>query len=299
MILLDGKIAAEAMKKDIAREVARWTCEWGRRPHLAAILVGDNPASQTYVRNKENDCRQVGMDSSLYRLSSTISQEGLIECVRTINEDPDIDGLIVQLPLPDHLDEQEIIGAIDPSKDVDGFHPVNVGCMVLGLPSFVSATPAGIVDLLQYYNIPTQGKECVIIGRSNIVGKPLANLLSSKGQGGDCTVTLCHSRTIDLPKICRRANIIVAALGQPGFLKANMVKEGAVVIDVGISRVEDKTTKSGFRLAGDVDFVQVAPRCSHITPVPGGVGPMTRLSLLKNTLQAAIERKLNVKRIRL
>ena len=290
MILLDGKSAAEAMKKDIAKEVARWTGEYGRRPHLAAVLVGQDPASLTYVRNKENDCRQVGMDSSVYRLSSTISQEGLFECIRTINEDKDIDGLIVQLPLPDHLDEQEIIEAIDPAKDVDGFHPVNVGKMVLGLPSFVSATPAGIIDLLAFYRIPTTGKECVIVGRSNIVGRPLANLLSRKGSGGDCTVTLCHSRTTDLAKVCRRADILVAALGQPHFLKANMIKEGAVVIDVGITRIADKSTKSGFRLAGDVDFEEVAPRCSYITPVPGGVGPMTRVSLLKNTLQAALKR---------
>ncbi|HPJ82492.1 MAG: bifunctional methylenetetrahydrofolate dehydrogenase/methenyltetrahydrofolate cyclohydrolase FolD [Bacteroidales bacterium] len=290
MILLDGKSAAEAMKKDIAKEVARWIGECGRRPHLAAIVVGQDPASLTYVKNKESDCRQVGMDSSVYRLSATISQEGLIECVRTLNEDPGIDGLIVQLPLPGHLDEQEIIETIDPSKDVDGFHPVNVGRMVLGLPSFVSATPAGIADLLDYYRIPTRGKECVIIGRSNIVGKPLANLLSRKGPGGDCTVTLCHSHTQDLAKVCRRADILVAALGRPHFLKANMVKEGAVVIDVGITRIEDKSTKSGFRLAGDVDFDEVAPRCSYITPVPGGVGPMTRISLLKNTLQAALKR---------
>ncbi len=242
MVLLDGKAAAEVMKKDIAREVARWIGECGRKPHLAAIVVGQDPASLTYVRNKENDY------------------------------------------------EQEIIETIDPSKDVDGFHPVNVGRMVLGLPSFVSATPAGISDLLDYYRIPTRGKECVIIGRSNIVGKPLANLLSRKGPGGDCTVTLCHSQTADLAKVCRRADILVAALGRPLFLKANMVKEGAVVIDVGITRIEDKSTKSGFRLAGDVDFEAVAPRCSYITPVPGGVGPMTRISLLKNTLQAALKR---------
>lgn len=290
MILLDGQIAAEAIKKDIAGEVARWTLEWDKKPHLAAILVGDDPASQTYVRNKEKDCNQVGINSSVYRFSSDISKERLIECVKTINEDPDIDGLIVQLPLPAHFSEQEIIETIDPSKDVDGFHPVNVGRMVLGLPSFVPATPAGIVDLLQYYNVTTRGKECVIIGRSNIVGKPLANLLSRKGGVGDCTVTLCHSHTVDLAKVCCRADIVVAALGRPRFLKADMVKEGAVVIDVGISRVEDNTAKSGFRLVGDVDFEQVAPRCSYITPVPGGVGPMTRLSLLKNTLQAAIKR---------
>ena len=289
MKLIDGKQTAQDLKKDIAVEVAGFIRQYGRRPHLAAVLVGEDPASQTYVRNKEKDCEEVGMDSSLYKFPDTITREELLSCVQTINEDPDIDGLIVQLPLPDHLDAQEIIETIDPSKDVDGFHPVNVGRMVLGLPSFVSATPAGIADLLEYYKIPTQGKECVIIGRSNIVGKPLANLLSQKGPGGDCTVTLCHSRTKELDKICRRADILIAALGRPGFLKANMVKEGAVVIDVGISRVEDKSTKSGFRLAGDVDFEQVAPRCSYITPVPGGVGPMTRVSLLKNTLKAALK----------
>ncbi len=289
MKLIDGKQTAQDLKKDIAVEVAGFIRQYGRRPHLAAVLVGEDPASQTYVRNKEKDCEEVGMDSSLYKFPDTITREELLSCVQTINNDPDIDGLIVQLPLPDHLDAQEIIETIDPSKDVDGFHPVNVGRMVLGLPSFVSATPAGIADLLEYYKIPTQGKECVIIGRSNIVGKPLANLLSQKGPGGDCTVTLCHSRTKELDKICRRADILIAALGRPGFLKANMVKEGAVVIDVGISRVEDKSTKSGFRLAGDVDFEQVAPRCSYITPVPGGVGPMTRVSLLKNTLKAALK----------
>lgn len=289
MKLIDGKQTAQDLKKDIAVEVAGFIRQYGRRPHLAAVLVGEDPASQTYVRNKEKDCEEVGMDSSLYKFPDTITREELLSCVQTINEDPDIDGLIVQLPLPDHLDAQEIIETIDPSKDVDGFHPVNVGRMVLGLPTFVSATPAGISDLLEYYKIPTQGKECVIIGRSNIVGKPLANLLSQKGPGGDCTVTLCHSRTKELDKICRRADILIAALGRPGFLKANMVKEGAVVIDVGISRVEDKSTKSGFRLAGDVDFEQVAPRCSYITPVPGGVGPMTRVSLLKNTLKAALK----------
>jgi len=289
MKLIDGKQTAQDLKKDIAVEVAGFIRQYGRRPHLAAVLVGEDPASQTYVRNKEKDCEEVGMDSSLYKFPDTITREELLSCVQTINNDPDIDGLIVQLPLPDHLDAQEIIETIDPSKDVDGFHPVNVGRMVLGLPTFVSATPAGIADLLEYYKIPTQGKECVIIGRSNIVGKPLANLLSQKGPGGDCTVTLCHSRTKELDKICRRADILIAALGRPGFLKANMVKEGAVVIDVGISRVEDKSTKSGFRLAGDVDFEQVAPRCSYITPVPGGVGPMTRVSLLKNTLKAALK----------
>ncbi len=278
---------AEALKKDIVRDVDRWSREFGRKPRMAAIVVGDDPASHSYVKSKEKDCRQVGMESILYKLSSTISQEGLIECVKSINEDAGVDGLIVQLPLPEHLNEQEVIEAIDPNKDVDGFHPINMGRMMIGLPSFVAATPAGIVDLLDYYHIPLQGKECVIIGRSNIVGKPLANLLSRKGYRGDCTVTLCHSRTVDLPEVTRRADILIAAIGQPLLIKADWVKEGAVVVDVGINRVEDNRTKTGYKLVGDVDFDEVAPRCSYITPVPGGVGPMTRVSLLKNTMQAA------------
>jgi len=287
MKILDGNLVAEALKKDIVRDVDRWSREFGRKPRMAAIVVGDDPASHSYVKSKEKDCRQVGMESILYKLSSTISQEGLIECVKSINEDAGVDGLIVQLPLPEHLNEQEVIEAIDPNKDVDGFHPINMGRMMIGLPSFVAATPAGIVDLLDYYHIPLQGKECVIVGRSNIVGKPLANLLSRKGYGGDCTVTLCHSRTVDLPEVTRRADILIAAIGQPLLIKADWVKEGAVVVDVGISRVEDNRTKTGYKLVGDVDFDEVAPRCSYITPVPGGVGPMTRVSLLKNTMQAA------------
>ena len=287
MKILDGTWVAEALKKDIVRDVDRWSREFGRKPRMAAIVVGDDPASHSYVKSKEKDCRQVGMESILYKLSSTISQEGLIECVKSINEDAGVDGLIVQLPLPEHLNEQEVIEAIDPNKDVDGFHPINMGRMMIGLPSFVAATPAGIVDLLDYYHIPLQGKECVIIGRSNIVGKPLANLLSRKGYRGDCTVTLCHSRTVDLPEVTRRADILIAAIGQPLMIKADWVKEGAVVVDVGINRVEDNRTKTGYKLVGDVDFDEVAPRCSYITPVPGGVGPMTRVSLLKNTMQAA------------
>ncbi|MFA5497305.1 MAG: bifunctional 5,10-methylenetetrahydrofolate dehydrogenase/5,10-methenyltetrahydrofolate cyclohydrolase [Bacteroidales bacterium] len=287
MKILDGNLVAEALKKDIVRDVDRWSREFGRKPRMAAIVVGDDPASHSYVKSKEKDCRQVGMESILYKLSSTISQEGLIECVKSINEDAGVDGLIVQLPLPEHLNEQEVIEAIDPNKDVDGFHPINMGRMMIGLPSFVAATPAGIVDLLDYYHIPLQGKECVIVGRSNIVGKPLANLLSRKGYRGDCTVTLCHSRTVDLPEVTRRADILIAAIGQPLLIKADWVKEGAVVVDVGISRVEDNRTKTGYKLVGDVDFDEVAPRCSYITPVPGGVGPMTRVSLLKNTMQAA------------
>ncbi|HHV40117.1 MAG TPA: bifunctional methylenetetrahydrofolate dehydrogenase/methenyltetrahydrofolate cyclohydrolase FolD [Bacteroidales bacterium] len=287
MKILDGTWVAEALKKDIVRDVDRWSREFGRKPRMAAIVVGDDPASHSYVKSKEKDCRQVGMESILYKLSSTISQEGLIECVKSINEDAGVDGLIVQLPLPEHLNEQEVIEAIDPNKDVDGFHPINMGRMMIGLPSFVAATPAGIVDLLDYYHIPLQGKECVIIGRSNIVGKPLANLLSRKGYRGDCTVTLCHSRTVDLPEVTRRADILIAAIGQPLLIKADWVKEGAVVVDVGINRVEDNRTKTGYKLVGDVDFDEVAPRCSYITPVPGGVGPMTRVSLLKNTMQAA------------
>ncbi len=287
MKILDGTLVAEALKKDIVRDVDRWSREFGRKPRMAAIVVGDDPASHSYVKSKEKDCRQVGMESILYKLSSTISQEGLIECVKSINEDAGVDGLIVQLPLPEHLNEQEVIEAIDPNKDVDGFHPINMGRMMIGLPSFVAATPAGIVDLLDYYHIPLQGKECVIVGRSNIVGKPLANLLSRKGYRGDCTVTLCHSRTVDLPEVTRRADILIAAIGQPLLIKADWVKEGAVVVDVGINRVEDNRTKTGYKLVGDVDFDEVAPRCSYITPVPGGVGPMTRVSLLKNTMQAA------------
>lgn len=286
MILLDGKQTADQVKLEIAEKVKSIVEKGGKRPHLAAILVGNDGASQTYVGHKEKACAQVGFKSTLLRFDSTITQEFLISEIKKINEDKDIDGLIVQLPLPKHIDEQAIIEAIDPKKDVDGFHPENVGRMVIGLPSFVSATPDGIMELLARYEIDTKGKHCVILGRSNIVGRPMSNLLSQKSSPGDCTVTMCHSRTKDIKSHTLQADIIVAALGVPEFLKGDMVKEGAVVIDVGITRVE-ADTKTGFRLVGDVKFDEVAPKCSYITPVPGGVGPMTIVSLLKNTLKAS------------
>ncbi len=286
MILLDGKQTADQVKLEIAEKVKSIVEKSGKRPHLAAILVGNDGASQTYVGHKEKACAQVGFKSTLLRFDSTITQEFLISEIKKINEDKDIDGLIVQLPLPKHIDEQAIIEAIDPKKDVDGFHPENVGRMVIGLPSFVSATPDGIMELLARYEIDTKGKHCVILGRSNIVGRPMSNLLSQKSSPGDCTVTMCHSRTKDIKSHTLQADIIVAALGVPEFLKGDMVKEGAVVIDVGITRVE-ADTKTGFRLVGDVKFDEVAPKCSYITPVPGGVGPMTIVSLLKNTFKAS------------
>ena len=286
MILLDGKTTADTLKKEIAQAVEGIKNKGGKTPHLAAILVGGDGASETYVNSKERDCHEVGMHSSVFRFSENISEEELLQKVIEINRNEDIDGLIVQLPLPKHIDEQRVIGTIDPKKDVDGFHPINVGRMLLGLPSYVSATPDGIMELLARYNVETSGKHCVVIGRSNIVGRPMANLLSQKSYPGDCTVTICHSRTKDLKSVCLQADIIVAALGAPEFLKGDMVSEGAVVIDVGITRVKAET-KSGFKLLGDVKFDEVAPKCSYITPVPGGVGPMTRVALLKNTLKAA------------
>ena len=285
MTILDGKATADAIKEEIALKVADIVGKGGKRPHLAAILVGEDGASQTYVGHKEKACKQVGFDSTLLRLPSDISQDQLLKKIREINSDPSVNGLIVQLPLPGHIDEQLVIEAIDPEKDVDGFHPVNVGKMVLGLPSFVSATPAGILELLKRYKIETSGKHCVIIGRSNIVGKPVANLLLQKGYPGDCTVSVCHSRTKNLKEITLQADIIIAALGVAEFLKGDMVKEGAIVIDVGITRVK-ADNKTGFKLLGDVKFDEVAPKCSYITPVPGGVGPMTIISLLTNTLKA-------------
>jgi methylenetetrahydrofolate dehydrogenase (NADP+)/methenyltetrahydrofolate cyclohydrolase len=286
MILLVGKATADSVKSEIALEVKKISLEGGKVPHLAAILVGEDGASQTYVGHKEKACAQVGFKSTLLKFPASVTEEFLLSEIEKINRNEDIDGLIVQLPLPSHIDEQKVTEAIDPKKDVDGFHPVNVGKMVLGLPSFVSATPWGIIELLDRYKIETSGKNCVIIGRSNIVGRPMANLLSQKSNPGDCTVTMCHSRTRDLKEHTLNADIIIAALGVPGFLKGDMVKEGAVVIDVGITRVK-ADNKSGFRLAGDVHFEEVAPKCSYITPVPGGVGPMTIISLLKNTLKAA------------
>jgi len=282
--LIDGKKIASLIKLEIAEEVASRAKSGRKIPHLAAILVGSNGSSETYVNNKVKDCAEVGFKSTLIRLEDEISEAELISRINDLNEDPDIDGFIVQLPLPVHIMENKIIEAIDPEKDADGFHPVNIGRMVIGLPGYLPATPYGIVELLHRYKIETSGKECVIIGRSNIVGRPLSILLSQKGM--DATVTVVHSRTINITAHLRKADIIVAALGSPGFLKADMVKPGAVVIDVGTTRLPSSESKSGWKLAGDVDFEKVAPLCSYITPVPGGVGPMTRVALLRNTLMA-------------
>lgn len=288
--ILDGKYASDKIKQDIANQVQKIKENGGKCPHLAAILVGNDGASQTYVGNKERSCQQVGFDSTVLKFEDTITENELLEVIYNLNNDSNIDGIIVQLPLPSHIDENKIIWAIDPKKDVDGFHPANVGKMALGLPALLPATPSGIIKLLEMYNIETKGKNCVIIGRSNIVGRPLANLLSHKGKYADCTVTLCHSNTKNIEEFTRNADIVVAALGQPGFLKADMIKEGAIVIDVGITRIPDSTKKSGFRLSGDADFENVAPKCSWITPVPGGVGPMTIVSLLSNTLQSTLDK---------
>ena len=286
MELIDGKATAQAIKAEIAEKVRQIVADGGKRPHLAAILVGHDGGSETYVKNKVLACEQCGFKSTLLRFEEDITEKELLEYVTQLNRDPDIDGFIVQLPLPKHINEQRVIEAIDPRKDVDGFHPVNVGRMAIGLPAFVSATPLGIMTLLQRYHIETSGKKCVVLGRSNIVGKPMAQLMMQK-QWGDATVTVCHSHSPQLKEECRQADIIIAAIGRPGFVTADMVKEGAVVIDVGTTRVEDATRKSGYRLAGDVDFDNVAPKCSFITPVPGGVGPMTICSLMLNTLQAS------------
>jgi methylenetetrahydrofolate dehydrogenase (NADP+)/methenyltetrahydrofolate cyclohydrolase len=287
MILIDGKQTAETIKQEIAAEVLKIRAEGGKIPHLAVILVGHDGGSETYVKNKIIACEYVGFKSTLIRYEEDVTEQELLEKVRELNNDSEIDGFIVQVPLPDHISEAAILDAIDYRKDVDGFHPVNVGRLALGLPCFVSATPAGIMELLVRYGINTQGKECVVIGRSNIVGRPLSILLSQKSPSGNATVTVCHSRSADIPAICRRADILIAAMGQPGFVRADMVKEGAVIIDVGTTRVPSAQTKSGYRLKGDVDFDNVAPKCSYITPVPGGVGPMTIVSLLRNTLLAA------------
>ena len=286
MKLIDGKQTAAEIKAEIAREVEQMVSEGRKRPHLAAVLVGHDGGSETYVKNKVLACEQCGFKSTLIRFEDNVSEAELLECVDQLNRNGDIDGFIVQLPLPRHIDEQKIIEAIDYRKDVDGFHPINVGRMAIGLPCFVSATPLGIITLLQRYGIATSGKKCVVIGRSNIVGKPMAQLMMQK-QFGDATVTVCHSHTKDIAAECRQADIIIAAIGSPGFVTADMVKDGAVVIDVGTTRVVDNTRKSGYRLSGDVDFENVAPKCSFITPVPGGVGPRTICSLMKNTLKAA------------
>ena len=282
--LIDGKKTAAVIKAEIAAAVSGMKERGVRVPHLAAILVGNDGGSETYVAHKVKDCEEVGFRSTLIRFDASTSEAKLLEKVEEINNDPEIDGLIVQLPLPDHISEDKVIENISPLKDVDGFHPVNLGRMTAGLPTFVSATPAGIVELLRRYNIPLKGAECVVVGRSNIVGRPVSILLSQKGI--DATVTVVHSRTRDIGATLRRADIIIAAIGSPGFVKADMVKEGAVIIDVGTTRVDAPETKAGWRLKGDVDFENVAPRCSYITPVPGGVGPMTRVSLLLNTLKA-------------
>jgi methylenetetrahydrofolate dehydrogenase (NADP+)/methenyltetrahydrofolate cyclohydrolase len=286
MQIIDGKAVAATIKKEIAAEVESIIANGGKRPHLAAILVGHDGGSETYVANKVKACEECGFTSTLIRYEADVTEEQLLAKVAELNNDPDVDGFIVQLPLPRHIDEQKITEAIDYRKDVDGFHPVNAGRLAIGLPCFLSATPNGIMELLARYNIDTKGKKCVVLGRSNIVGKPMANLMMQKQIPGDATVTVCHSHTENIAEECRRADIIIAALGQPHFLKADMVKEGAVVIDVGTTRVPDATRKSGFRLCGDVDYDNVAPKCSYITPVPGGVGPMTIVSLMKNTLLA-------------
>jgi methylenetetrahydrofolate dehydrogenase (NADP+)/methenyltetrahydrofolate cyclohydrolase len=286
MVLIDGKAVAAQIKSEIAGEVRQILAGGGKRPHLAAILVGHDGGSETYVASKVRTCEEVGFQSTLIRYENEVTEEELLNKVIELNNNPDVDGFIVQLPLPKHISEQKVIETIDYRKDVDGFHPVNAGRLSIGLPCFVSATPAGIVELLRRYNIETTGKHCVVLGRSNIVGKPVATLLMQKNVPGDCTVTVCHSRTKDVKKYCLDADIIIAALGSPGFLKGDMVKEGAVVIDVGTTRIPSGKTKSGFKLSGDVAFDEVAPRCSCITPVPGGVGPMTIISLMKNTLLA-------------
>jgi methylenetetrahydrofolate dehydrogenase (NADP+)/methenyltetrahydrofolate cyclohydrolase len=287
MKLIDGKATAAQIKSEIAEEVKQMLATGGKPPHLAAVLVGHDGGSETYVASKVKTCDEIGFKSTLIRYEDNVSEETLLSKVCELNGDPDIDGFIVQLPLPKHISEQKVIETIDYRKDVDGFHPVNAGRMAIGLPCFVSATPAGIVELLRRYGIETSGKHCVVLGRSNIVGKPVASLLMQKNSPGDCTVTVCHSRTKDIRKHCHSADIIIAALGSPGFLKADMVKDGCVVIDVGTTRMPSAQTKSGFKLKGDVEFDEVAPKCSYITPVPGGVGPMTIVSLMKNTLLAA------------
>lgn len=285
MELIDGKQISAQIKSEIALEVKNIKEKGGKTPHLAAILVGHDGGSETYVAHKVKACEEVGFKSTLIRFEDTITEEELLAKVKELNNDTDIDGFIVQLPVPKHISDQKILDAIDPSKDVDGFHPVNLGRMVAGLPAFISATPYGIVQLLKRYNIETSGKHCVIVGRSNIVGRPLSILMSQKSV--NATVTVCHSRTENLKEICASADILVAAIGSPEFIKADMVKEGATVIDVGTTRVPSTETKSGWKLKGDVKFDEVAPKCSYITPVPGGVGPMTIVSLLSNTLLAA------------
>lgn len=287
MTIIDGKLTAQQIRQELAAEVEQIKQDRGKVPHLAAILVGEDPASDTYVRMKVKDCEQIGYKSTLIRYDADISEADLLAKVEEINQDDDIDGLIVQLPLPNHITSEKITFAIRPEKDVDGFHPINIGRMAKGLPAYVCATPHGVMELIKRYEIPTEGKHCVVIGRSDIVGTPISILMSRKAYPGNATVTVCHSRTPNIAEISRQADIVIAALGKPEFLTANMVKEGTIVIDVGTTRVKDPSKKSGFSLKGDVKFDEVADKCSYITPVPGGVGPMTRASLLYNTMLAA------------
>ena len=287
MVIIDGKETAMEIKQEIAKEVKRMMAAGEKQPHLAAILVGHDGGSETYVANKVKACDECGFKSTLIRFEDDVTEDELLQAIDKLNHNDDVDGFIVQLPLPRHIDEQKVIEAIDYKKDVDGFHPINVGRMSIGLPCFRSATPQGILALLERYGIETSGKHCVVLGRSNIVGKPVAQMLLQKDNPGNCTVTVCHSATEDLPRQCRRADILIAAIGRPHFVKADMVKKGVVVIDVGTTRLPSTQTKSGFKLYGDVDFDEVAPLCNFITPVPGGVGPMTICALMKNTLLAA------------
>lgn len=287
MEILDGKLTSACIKEEIAQDVAKFVASGGRKPHLAAVLVGENGASLTYVNAKVKACEQVGFDSTLVQLPVSISEEALLSEIDKLNKDASLDGFIVQLPLPDHIDESKVTMAINPKKDVDGFHPENIGLMALNLPTFLPATPFGIVQMLERYQVETSGKHCVVVGRSHIVGSPMSILMARNAYPGNCTVTLTHSRTVNLKEICGTADILIVALGKPEFITAEYVKEGAVIVDVGITRIADDSKKSGFKLLGDVKFDEVAPKCAFITPVPGGVGPMTIVSLLKNTLQAA------------
>ena len=296
MTLIDGKLVAEAIKSDIKKEVADIIDSGMREPHLAAVIVGEDPASITYVNNKEKACHSVGISSSIYKLSADTSKDELLKVVDFINHDDDVDGVIVQLPLPEHIDKNVIINAIDPKKDVDGFHPINIGKMVAGIDTYIPATPFGILKLIEYYKIETVGKNCVVVGRSNIVGTPISILLSRKGYPGDCTVTICHSKTQNMAEICKSADILIVAIGKPNFVTADMVKKDAVVIDVGINRIPSEETKSGFKLVGDVDFENVSKIASYITPVPGGVGLMTVVGLMLNTM-TSYKKKYNVEKV--
>jgi len=290
MQILDGQLVSKLTKDDLKLKVAQLKTEGRKVPHLAAVLIGNNGASETYVGSKVKACNEIGYKSTLMRLEDTISEFKLLSLIENLNNDPDVDGILVQLPLPKHISDEKVINAINPSKDVDGFHPENVGKMIQGLSTMIPATPYGIMLLLEHYKIETKGMHAVVIGRSNIVGRPMSILLSANGYPGNCTVTICHSQTRNLEEICRSGDIIVAALGRAGFVKGNMIKEGAVVIDVGISRIPDASKKSGFVLKGDVNFEEVAPKCSYITPVPGGVGPMTIAALMRNTFKACGEK---------